>query len=181
MFNCFPVVIQSCCTIMDHKYLWKTYFSYLPNFVILRHPTTKLLAKHRGMSIFSQSMDTKLLTPFITPHWSPPSPPSSMLIYARHKCETGLKIWGINIEVGGRGVFKAINLYFEVKMVVLPTYFVVGCLKCHILEWWHWHVWFTPFYYRFKFWRKEFFSKIWEEYPYDDVVLWRHHCFLALA
>ena len=66
-------------------------------------------------------------------------------------------------------------------MVVLPTYFVVGCLKCHILEWWHWHVWFTPFYYRFKFWRKEFFFKNLEEYPYDDVILWRHHCFLALA
>ena len=105
MFNCFPVVIQSCCTIMDHKNLWKTHFSYLPNFVILRHPTTKLLAKHRGMSIFSQSMDTKLLTPIIIPYWSPPSPPSSMLIYARHKCETGLKIWGSNIESGGRGVF----------------------------------------------------------------------------
>ena len=37
-------------------------------FVILRHPTTKLLAKHKEMSIFSQSMDTKLLTPIITPY-----------------------------------------------------------------------------------------------------------------
>ena len=104
MFNCFPVVIQSCCTIMDHKNLWKTHFSYLPNFVILRHPTTKLLAKHRGMSIFSQSMDTKLLNPIIIPYWSPPSPPSSMLIYARHKWNRfenlGKQHW-----IRGKGVF----------------------------------------------------------------------------
>ena len=31
MFNCFLVVIQSCYTIFDNKYLWKTYFFYFSN------------------------------------------------------------------------------------------------------------------------------------------------------
>ena len=31
MFNCFLVVIQSCYTIFDNKYLWKTYFLYFSN------------------------------------------------------------------------------------------------------------------------------------------------------
>ena len=30
-FNCFFVALQSCCTILDNKYLWETYFSYLSN------------------------------------------------------------------------------------------------------------------------------------------------------
>ena len=74
-------------------------------FVILRHPTTKLLAKHKEMSIFFsvngyQTSNTNYHTLL-----NSPSPPSSMLIYARHKREIGLKIWGINIELGGKGVF----------------------------------------------------------------------------
>ena len=88
---------------MDCKTLWKTYFSLFLLFLILRHWRTKLLAKHRENPIFPWSMDTKLLTPIITPHWSSPSPPFSMLIYARPKCGIGLKIGGINIEWGGKG------------------------------------------------------------------------------
>ena len=44
-----------------------------------------------------------------------PSPPFSMLIYARHKCETGLKIWGINIELGGRGDFMPLIFISRLK------------------------------------------------------------------
>ena len=105
-------------------------------FVVLRHPTTKLLAKHKEMSIFSQSMDTKVLTPVITPYWSSPSPPSSMLIYARHKREIGLKIWGINIELGGKGGISSHWSLFWGKNGSFANLFCRWVSEVpHILEW----------------------------------------------
>ena len=52
MFNCFLVVIQSCYTIFDNKYLWKTYFFFTFRICGSQTPNDKIVGKTQGNVYF---------------------------------------------------------------------------------------------------------------------------------